>query len=168
MANQLQTRRPGTQPLGRGGSAREFDDLQNLMTQLFESTLGGVSMPTDGVFVPLVDIEETDDAWVLEAEVPGVNRKDVNVDVRDSEVFISGELKEKERKGILRRRTRPVGRFEFRVMLPGDVDADGIDAKLDDGVLNVRIPKAEKAKPRRIQIGSARGGNASKSSNGGS
>jgi HSP20 family protein len=166
MATQMQARRPGTQSLGRSGSAREFDDLQNLMTQLFESTLSGVGVPTEGVFVPLVDIEETDDAWVLEAEVPGVNRKDVNVDVRDSEVFISGEIKEKERKGILRRRTRPVGRFEFRVMLPGDVDADGIDAKLDDGVLNVRIPKAEKAKPRRIQIGSAGGGNGSKSSNG--
>jgi HSP20 family protein len=166
MATQLQARRPGGQSLGRGAPVREFDDLQNLMSQLVESTLGGVGMPTDGVFVPLVDIEETDDAWVLEAEVPGVNRKDVNVDVRDSEVFISGEIKEKERKGILRRRTRPVGRFEFRVMLPGDVDADGIDAKLDDGVLNVRIPKAEKAKPRRIQIGSAHGGNASKSSNG--
>jgi HSP20 family protein len=166
MATQLQARRQGGQSLGRGGPVREFDDLQNLMTQLVESTLGGVGMPTDGVFVPLVDIEETDDAWVLEAEVPGANRKDVNVDVRDSEVFISGEIKEKERKGILRRRTRPVGRFEFRVMLPGDVDADGIDAKLDDGVLNVRIPKAEKAKPRRIQIGSSRGGNASKSSNG--
>jgi HSP20 family protein len=166
MATQLQARRPGGQSLGRGGPAREFDDLQSLMTQLVEGTLGGVGMPTEGVFVPLVDIEETDDAWILEAEVPGVNRKDVNVDVRDSEVFISGEIKEKERKGILRRRTRPVGRFEFRVMLPGDVDAEGIDAKLDDGVLNVRIPKAEKAKPRRIQIGSSRGGNASKSSNG--
>jgi HSP20 family protein len=166
MANQLQARRSGTQSVGRSGPARELDDLQNLMTQLFESTLGGVGMPTDGIVVPLVDIEETDDAWILEAEVPGVNRKDVNVDVRDSEVFISGEIKEKERRGILRRRTRPVGRFEFRVMLPGDVDADGIDAKLDDGVLNVRIPKAEKAKPRRIQIGGAGGKNGSKSSNG--
>jgi HSP20 family protein len=163
MATQMQARRPGAQSLGRSGPTRDLDDLQNLMTQLFESTLGGMGMPTDGVFVPLVDIEETDDAWVLEAEVPGVNRKDVNVDVRDSEVFISGEIKEKERKGILRRRTRPVGRFEFRVMLPGDVDGDRIDADLDDGVLIVRIPKAEQAKPRRIEIGSARG---SKSSNG--
>jgi HSP20 family protein len=165
MATQMQARRPGTQSLGRTRPTREFDDLQNLMTELFESTLGGVGVPTEGMFVPLVDIEETDDAWILEAEVPGVNRKDVNVDVRDSEVFISGEIKEKERKGILRRRTRPVGRFEFRVMLPGDVDGDGIDAKLDDGVLNVRIPKAERARPRRIEIGSAGGGNGSKSSN---
>jgi HSP20 family protein len=165
MASQLQARRAGTQSVARSGPARDLDDLQNLMTQLVESTLGGVGMPTEGVFVPLVDIEETDDAWILEAEVPGVNRKDVNVDVRDSEVFISGEIKEKERKGILRRRTRPVGRFEFRVMLPGDVDADGIDAKLDDGVLQVRIPKSQKAKPRRIEIGSAGGGNGSKSAN---
>jgi HSP20 family protein len=110
--------------------------------------------------VPLADIEETEDAWVVEAELPGVNKKDINVDVRDSEVVVTGEIKEKERKGLLRRRTRPVGRFEYRVVLPGEVDADAIDASLDDGVLTIRIPKAEKARPRRIEIGSnAQSGN---------
>jgi HSP20 family protein len=157
MAVELQTRRPRSQTPGRLGPHREFDDLQSLMGQLIESTLSGVGVPSDGVFVPLVDIEETEDAWILEAEVPGANRKDLNVDVRDSEIVITGEIKEKERKGILRRRTRPVGRFEFRAVLPGEVNADGVDASLDDGILTVRVPKAEKAKPRRISIGSSGG-----------
>jgi HSP20 family protein len=163
MAVQLQQpRRSATQSPGRFGPAREFDDLQTLMGQLIESTLSGVGVPSDGVFVPLVDIEEAEDAWILEAELPGVSKKDINVDVRDTEVVINGEIKERERKGILRRRSRPVGRFEFRVVLPGEVDQDGINADIDDGVLTVRIPKAEKARPRRIEIGtpgaSANGG----------
>jgi HSP20 family protein len=129
------------------------------LNQLMEGALTGVLSP-DSVWVPLADIEETEDAWVVEAELPGVNKKDINVDVRDSEVVVTGEIKEKERKGLLRRRTRPVGRFEYRVVLPGEVDADAIDASLDDGVLTIRIPKAEKARPRRIEIGSnAQSGN---------
>jgi HSP20 family protein len=124
-----------------------------------EGALTGVLSP-DSVWVPLADIEETEDAWVVEAELPGVNKKDINVDVRDSEVVVTGEIKEKERKGLLRKRTRPVGRFEYRVLLPGEVNADGVDASLDDGVLTIRIPKAEKARPRRIEIGSnAQSGN---------
>ena len=58
--------------------------------------------------MPFADIEETDDAWVIEAELPGVDRKDVNVELRDSELIISGEIKEKERKGVLRRRRADV------------------------------------------------------------
>jgi HSP20 family protein len=123
------------------------------LSQLMEGALTGVLSP-DSVWVPLADIEETEDAWVVEAELPGVNKKDINVDVRDSEVVVTGEIKEKERKGLLRKRTRPVGRFEYRVLLPGEVNADGVDASLDDGVLTIRIPKAEKARPRRIEIGS--------------
>ena len=123
--------------------------------QLMEGALSGALSP-DSVWVPLADIEETEDAWIVEAEVPGVKRKDLNVEVRDSEVVVSGEVKEKERKGLLRRRTRPVGRFEYRVVLPGEIDADKIDASLDDGILTLRVPKAEKARPRRIEIGGSR------------
>jgi HSP20 family protein len=121
-----------------------------------ENALTGAGLPADSVWVPLVDIEETDDAWVLEAEVPGVKKNDVNIDVRDSEIVVSGEIKEKERKGLLRRRTRPVGRFEYRVVLPGDIDPEKVDANLDEGILTLRVAKAEKARARRIEIGSAR------------
>jgi HSP20 family protein len=161
MATLQQSRRSSSPAVARWDPPREFEDLQMRLSQLMEGALTGVLSP-DSVWVPLADIEETEDAWIVEAELPGVNKKDINVDVRDSEVVVTGEIKEKERKGLLRKRTRPVGRFEYRVLLPGDVDADGVDASLDDGVLTIRIPKAEKARPRRIEIGSgARSGNGS-------
>jgi HSP20 family protein len=100
----------------------------------------------------LVDIEETEDAWVVEAELPGVKKKDVNVEMRGPELIISGEVKERERKGILRRRTRRTGRFDYRVMLPGEAEPEGIDASLHDGVLTVRVPKPERTRPRRIEV----------------
>jgi HSP20 family protein len=102
--------------------------------------------------VPAVDIEETEDGWVVEAELPGVDKKDVTVELRDSELTITGEIKERKRVGILRRRTRRKGRFEYRVTLPGEADAEGIDASLHDGVLAVRVPKSERARSRRIDV----------------
>ena len=125
------------------------------MGRLMEGPWRGAGLGDGDIWVPLVDIEETDDAWVVEAELPGVKRNDVNVEARDSEVVISGEIKERERKGIIRRRTRRTGQFEFRVTLPGQADAENIDASLDDGVLALRIPKPEQARPRRVDVKSS-------------
>jgi HSP20 family protein len=128
----------------------ELQDLQERMGQLMESAM---TTPEGApAWVPDVDIEETDDAWIVEAEIPGAEKGDVNVDMRDSEVIISGEIKRRERKGVLRRRTRRVGEFEFRMTLPGHVNSEKIDADLRDGVLTVRIPKAEEARSRHIEI----------------
>jgi HSP20 family protein len=98
-----------------------------------------------------VDIEETDDAWLMEAELPGVKRGDVTVEMQGDELVIHGEIKERERTGVLRRRSRRVGQFEFRVRLPGNIDESGIDANLHAGVLTVKAPKA-RAEARRIEI----------------
>ena len=103
------------------------------MRRMLEQTFGG----SDGeAWAPLVDIEEQDDAYVLEVEVPGVKREDVNVEQIGNELVISGEIKEQERKGIVRRKARRVGRFAYRVMLPERVDHEQIQAKLNDGVLD--------------------------------
>jgi HSP20 family protein len=131
---------------------RDLEELQARTAQLIGSAIPAALVQEAGPWAPPVDIEETDDAWLIEAEVPGVRRDDVNVDFRDNELVITGEIKERERKGILRRRTRRVGEFEFRVTLPGDVDRDRVDADLHDGVLTVRIPKPAEAEPRRIEI----------------
>jgi HSP20 family protein len=119
------------------------------MDRLVQSTFG---TGNGGMWMPMTDIEETDDAWVIEAELPGVDKKDVNVEMRDSELIISGEIKEKERKGVLRRQTRKTGEFEYRVTLPGESDAEHIDANLHDGVLTVRVPKSQSAKPKQIEV----------------
>jgi HSP20 family protein len=122
------------------------------MDQLMEDLWSGRTPNGDGIWAPLVDIEETEDAWIIEAEVPGAKRKDINVELRDSELIVSGEIKERERVGLLRRRTRRTGRFDYRVTLPGGANADGIEASLDDGILTVRVPKPEQARPRRIEV----------------
>jgi HSP20 family protein len=103
-------------------------------------------------WTPLVDIEETDDAWIVEAEVPGVRREDVDIEVQDRDLVISGEVRETERKGILRRRGRRTGRFYLRLSLPGEVVAGKVDAKLKRGVLRVRVPKARATNGKRIEV----------------
>ena len=132
----------------------ELGQLNERMRRMLEQTFGGMLDEPAG-WIPAVDIEELEDAYVVEAEVPGVRREDVNIEVSGNELTISGEIKERERKGVIRRRTRRVGRFEFRVALPSEVNPECVDAKLNDGVLTVRIPKAARAQRRRIEVKSA-------------
>src|SRR5690606_15857274 len=124
--------------------------------QLVRSALGYGFGPdlagTAGAWRPFADLSETDDAYVVEVEVPGVARDDLTIEAIGGELVIHGEYKEKERKGLLRSTTRRVGRFEYRTLLPGEVDADRITARLSDGVLTVTVPKTEAVKPRRIEI----------------
>jgi HSP20 family protein len=134
-----------------------FPELQALQEQMGDLMQRMTSGGDGGPWMPLVDIEETDDAWLVEAEVPGASRDDIDVEVDDSELVVTGEIKERERKGILRRKTRRVGRFEFRVTLPGQTDAGNVEADLNDGVLTIRIPKPEASRPRRIQVRSGQG-----------
>ena len=155
MAVSLQQRRDISQvrPVRRFEPFQELEDLQNQMGQLIESVLTPVRGTNGGAaWSPFVDIEETEDAWIVEAELPGVDRKDIDVELRDSELEISGDIKERDRKGVIRRQTRRTGRYEYRVQLPGQADADRIDASLHDGVLMVRVPKTEQTRPRRIEV----------------
>jgi HSP20 family protein len=64
----------------------------------------------------------------------------------DRELVISGEFKERERTGMLRRGTRRTGQFEYRTVLPSEINAEGVDAKLSEGVVSIKVPKAEAAK----------------------
>ena len=128
---------------------REFDDMQQRVSKLLESGVGHGLVTS---WVPAVDIEETDEAFLVEADLPGVKRDDVTVELQDNELRIHGEVKERERTGILRRRTRRTGQVDYRVVLPGEVDADNVEANLQEGVLRVVVRKTEHAKPRRIEI----------------
>jgi HSP20 family protein len=128
---------------------RELDELYERMNHLWDTGVG-----TDGAdrWVPLADIEETDDAYLVELELPGVKKDDVDIQMNGRELTVSGEVKEKERVGILRRRTRKVGEFHYSVTLPGDIDGDNVSANLDDGVLSIRVPKSQQSQARRIPI----------------
>jgi HSP20 family protein len=136
---------------GRWDPLREFEDLYTQMGRL----MGTAFTPPSGTgtsWVPLADLSETDDAYLIEVDLPGVKSKDINIEVVGNELLITGEVKQTEQKGLLRRKQRRVGEFELRVALPHEVDADRIDANLADGVLTVRVPKRETAKARRIKV----------------
>ena len=129
----------------------DLEQVSARMQRVLEQTFGELlADPT--AWTPPVDIEEQDDAYVIEAELPGVKREDANIELVGNELTITGEIEERERKGVLRRRTRRVGRFEYRVMLPDQVDSERVEAKLDNGVLNVRVPKAQQAQRRKIEV----------------
>lgn len=145
----LPARRRGND-IQRWDPLRDLADIREQMDRLFEDTMG--RSLGDQVWAPPVDIEEQDDAWIVEADVPGAKRDDVTIELHDGELAIHGEVKETERAGILRRRTRRTGRFEYRVTLPRDLDPDAVEANLNDGVLRVRLPKPERSKPRRIEV----------------
>jgi HSP20 family protein len=137
------------------GGATDVEQFSDRMRRMLEQTFGGSWTPlmTDPIgWSPPVDIEEQDDAYVIEAELPGVKREDVNIEVVGSELSITGEIKERERKGVLRRRTRRVGRFEYRVRLPEQVDPESVEASLSEGILTVRVPKSQRAERRRIEV----------------
>jgi HSP20 family protein len=125
------------------------DLLQSFFADPF---LAAPLAPAVPVWVPPVDIEETNDSYILEMDLPGVKPEDVNLELRDSnELRISGQYRERERTGTMRRQSRRGGEFEYDVILPGDVDAEHVEATLEDGVLSVRLGKAQ-GQPRRIEV----------------
>ena len=102
-------RRPATphQPVARWTPFGDLDRIQQQLQQLVNATLPPeAAEAATALWSPPVDIEETEDAWIIEADLPGVKRGDINVELRDDELIVTGEVKEKERAGILRRRTR--------------------------------------------------------------
>lgn len=135
---------------------RDIETMAERMRRLLEESFGGGGgiqmLPDGGVWSPAVDVEETEDAFVVEAELPGVEREDVDIELVGDELLIRGEIKERERQGIIRRRTRRTGRFEYRIVLPDHVAGDQVQARLDNGILTVRVPKSERAQRRRIEV----------------
>ena len=151
-------------PVRRGGrtptvvnTSREFEDIYDRMGQLMNFAFGLTpAVLADMPWVPSADLSETDDAYVVKAELPGVNKDQVNIQLQDRELVISGEVPEEQdgQNGGRRRHrsSRRTGQFELRTYLPGDVNADAVTAQLSDGILTVTVPKSEAAKPRKIEV----------------
>jgi len=134
----------------------DFDGMVEGMRRFLDTTFGSFArwpvVGQDGAWTPPVDVEETDGAYVLEADLPGVDRDDVTVELVGNELTIRGEVKETPHTGVVRRRTRRSGKFEYWITLPDSVDADHVDASLKDGVLKVTVPKAQQAQRRTIEL----------------
>lgn len=152
----LAVRKPSENDVTARNPLAELEQTTRRLTRLVDDVWGS-EWPMAGLrdlaeFKPPADVEETDDAYVVDIELPGVNKRDVDVEVNGRRLTVSGERKERERTGILRRRTRTVGRFFYEVVLPSEVDDEAVNAKLDNGVLTVTVPKSNHDQRRRIPI----------------
>jgi HSP20 family protein len=131
-------------------------DLRTEMDKLFDSFLSTRSLPAQDADIasPPVDIEETAEAFVLRADLPGVSQKDVRVRFSGDTLTLRAERKREseQREGSLHRTERYYGAFERSFTLTSPVKGDQIQAAYRDGVLEIRVPKAEHAKPREIEI----------------
>ena len=127
------------------------------MNRLFDSFFGaqGGQQGLSRRWVPAMDLVEVGDALVLKADLPGLSREDVDIEVKDGVLTISGERKDEheEKADGYYRVERTFGSFSRTLTLPKGVDAEGIAADFADGVLEVKIPKPEERKPHRIEIG---------------
>jgi len=144
--------------LVRWEPVRELSSLQSEMNRVFNTFFdtpaagagngGGVRR-----WVPSMDLVETDDHFVLRADLPGLAEGDVAIELEDNVLTISGERKsEHEEKEGFYRMERSFGQFRRSLTLPDGIDAEKIAATFDKGVLEVRIPKPEARKPRRVAI----------------
>lgn len=97
-----------------------------------------------------VNVREEDDAYVLTALVPGLKGKDLNIQVLENVVSIEGEYKAEEVEYLLSE--LPQGAFRRTLRMPAEIDAEHVEAKIADGVLTLTLPKAESARPKKIQI----------------
>ncbi|CAG8614293.1 13996_t:CDS:2 [Ambispora leptoticha] len=105
-------------------------------------------------WIPPLDVYETDKEFVVNAELAGVPKENVNVDVHNNVLHISGETKQdqKHKEGNVHIQERRFGKYSRSITLPSNVKSDEIAAKFDQGVLEVKIPKAENAIPKKITI----------------
>ena len=144
--------------------ARELDTIQSEMNRLFNTFFepnqgNGSAAPTGRRWIPAMDLVETEEDFVLRADLPGLSEEDVNIELEDNVLTISGERKaaHEERKEGYYRVERASGAFSRSLTLPEGVDPERVRASFDRGVLEVRIPKPEQRKPRKVTI-SAGGG----------
>jgi len=137
----------------------DFGTLQDRINRMFDDTFRTISVPEredmeTGNWTPTVDVVENNDNYLVKADIPGVKKDDLKLDVKDGTLTIKGEKKQEEKveKNNYIRIERSYGSFVRNFTLPTNVDASKINAKFTDGVLEITIPKKEEAKPKEIKI----------------
>jgi len=136
---------------------REMELFSNHMNSLFGSGLMHPRRSEESGmsdWSPMVDIFEKDNKIVIKAELPGISRDDISVDVSDGVLTLSGErsYENEVNEGSFYRKERAYGKFQRSFALPEGLDPDKIDADFSDGVLNVEIPRPEEKKPKKIDV----------------
>ena len=143
--------------LVRWEPVRELDSLQGEVNRLFDTFFGGAadSGSRSRRWVPAMDLVETENALVLTADLPGLERDDVSIEVKDSVLTVSGtrDAEHTDKADGYYRVERAFGSFSRSLTLPDGVAADKVKAAFDKGVLEITIPKPEERKPHRVEIG---------------
>jgi HSP20 family protein len=147
------------EPVSRWNPFKEVEDLEKRLSQLLGRNVpAGSGDKNEAITVanwsPVVDISEDDKEYAIKAELPDVKKEDIKLNVHDDVLTITGERKyEKEEKGKKYHRVeRAYGSFMRSFTLPEDADGTKVTAEYKDGLLNVRLPKSEKAKPKTIEV----------------
>jgi HSP20 family protein len=130
-----------------------FADVQELLNRIGGLVQQPREAEGDRPWVPVAQIDETDDAYILRLELPGIAPSAIGITVRDHDLCVNGEVREEEgdEEGRNALRVR-VGRFHYHATLPSDVDADNVEASMDEGILTVRVPKAQERQGRHVEI----------------
>jgi HSP20 family protein len=136
---------------------RELGTIQNEMNRLFNTffdTPGAANGTTYRRWIPAMDLVETENNFVLKADLPGLSEADVNIELDDNVLTISGERKSEheDRKAGYYRVERSYGSFRRSLTLPEGVEAEAVTATFDKGVLEVTVPKPAQQQPRKVQI----------------
>ena len=136
---------------------RELEEMSDRLNRVFArptTRTNGKETMIVADWTPTVDISETDGEYQIKAEIPDVKKEDVKVTLEDGVLTIQGERKqEKEEKGKKYHRVeRSYGSFVRSFSLPDLIDEEKVKAEFKDGVLNLHLPKSEKAKPRAIEV----------------
>jgi HSP20 family protein len=141
---------------------RELGSLQNEMNRLFNTVFDTPAPGNGGTlrrWVPAMDLVESVDHFVLRADLPCMSEEDIKIEFEDGTLTVSGERKaeHEEREEGYYRVERAFGTFSRSLTLPKGIDAEAVTAGFDNGVLEVRIPKPEQRKPRKISIAGGEG-----------
>ena len=135
---------------------RGIGEIQSEVNRLFDSWSGRGNTVGERMWLPAVDVHETKDDFVLTLDIPGVSQKDVHISITGDLLTVKGERRferESEEAGHTYHRVeRLYGKFERSVQLPTMVQTDKVKASYHDGVLTVKLPKAEEVKPREVKI----------------
>lgn len=135
----------------------EIDSLQRSINRLFDESGSARKQPGgagDAVWAPAVNTFEDKDAFLLSLDLPGMSQKDIKINLDNNTLTISGtrKLEHEDKKENYQRIECVFGTFSRSFTLPATVDVEKIDAKVDNGVLRIRLPKREESKPRQIEI----------------
>lgn len=131
-----------------------ISSLQNEMNRMMDRIFREGSLTETGMWLPPIDLSETNDKITVKAEIPGIDPKDIDISIQENTLFLKGEKREeKEEKGKNYYRVeRQYGSFSRSVVLPATVDTDKVTAECKNGVLEITLQKKEEVKPKQISI----------------